>query len=196
MVLALMALALMELASCNTLDWGQPLWAAIYAQPLAVDALSTTIKDRNRSGFRLLREFNADSGCKAGRGPSARSHRQLGDLLTRSQFRVQLEMFRWCDKVVCNSRAAADRLARAGLPTQKLVVIGNGMPPSAFVEASPDPARLPGVLRIGMISPHEPASQESRPFSAGGRPGVRQIFRSGIRIGGGWPSARRTGNGK
>jgi glycosyltransferase involved in cell wall biosynthesis len=84
--------------------------------------------------------------------PVLGSHRQLGDLLTRSQFRVQLEMFRWCDKVVCNSRAAAERLAQAGLPTKKLVVIGNGMPPSVFAAASPDPARLPGVLRIGMIA--------------------------------------------
>ena len=80
------------------------------------------------------------------------SHRQLGDLLTPAQFRVQLEMFRWCDKVVCNSRAAADRLLQAGLPEHKLVVIGNGLPPSAFAEASPTLSRVPGVLRVGMIA--------------------------------------------
>src|ERR1035437_3899404 len=41
------------------------------------------------------------------------SHRQLGDLLTPAQFRAQLAMFRWCDRVVCNSRAAADQIGRA-----------------------------------------------------------------------------------
>jgi len=65
------------------------------------------------------------------------SHRQLGDLLTRSQFRVQLEMFRWCDKVVCNSRAAADRLARAGLPTQKLVVMATACRPPHSSKLAP-----------------------------------------------------------
>src|SRR5208282_3545066 len=38
------------------------------------------------------------------------SHRQLGDLMTRAQFRAQTAAFRWCDAVVCNSQAAADRL--------------------------------------------------------------------------------------
>src|ERR1022692_333105 len=65
------------------------------------------------------------------------SHRQLGDLLTPAQFRAQLMMFRWCDRVVCNSRAAADRLLQAGLPGRKLVVVGNGLPPEAFAETSP-----------------------------------------------------------
>src|SRR5579871_1410570 len=51
------------------------------------------------------------------------SQRQLGDLLTSAQFRVQMAMFHWCDRVVCNSRAAAERLEKAGLPARKLVVI-------------------------------------------------------------------------
>jgi glycosyltransferase involved in cell wall biosynthesis len=84
--------------------------------------------------------------------PVIGSHRQLGDLLTPAQFRVQLEMFRWCDKVVCNSRAAADRLVQKGLPAHQIAVIGNGLPPSAFAETSPALPRLPGVLRVGMIS--------------------------------------------
>jgi glycosyltransferase involved in cell wall biosynthesis len=80
------------------------------------------------------------------------SQRQLGDLLTPAQFRAQLEMFRWCDRVVCNSQAAADRLVQAGLRASKLVVIGNGLPPAAFVKS---PAALPrqdGPLRVGMIA--------------------------------------------
>jgi glycosyltransferase involved in cell wall biosynthesis len=80
------------------------------------------------------------------------SHRQLGDLLTPAQFRAQLMMFRWCDRVVCNSRAAADRLLQAGLPDRKVVVIGNALPPEAFAETSPALARATGRFRVGMIA--------------------------------------------
>ena len=80
------------------------------------------------------------------------SHRQLGDLLTPAQFRVQLAMFRWCDRVVCNSRAAADRLLEAGLPERKIVVIGNALPPEAFAETAPALPRVSGLLRVGMIA--------------------------------------------
>ena len=80
------------------------------------------------------------------------SQRQLGDLLTPAQFRAQLEMFRWCDRVVCNSRAAADRLLQAGLPGKKLIVIGNGLPPEAFAANTAAFERREGVLRVGMIA--------------------------------------------
>jgi glycosyltransferase involved in cell wall biosynthesis len=80
------------------------------------------------------------------------SQRQLGDLLTAAQFRVQLEMFRWCDKVVCNSQAAADRLRQEGLPESKLAVIRNGLPPSAFAETRATLPRVPDLLRVGMIA--------------------------------------------
>ena len=79
------------------------------------------------------------------------SHRQLGDLLTPAQFNAQLTMFRWCDRVVCNSRAAADRLLQAGLPERKLVVVGNGLPPEVFAETVPALPRVEGILRVGMI---------------------------------------------
>ena len=80
------------------------------------------------------------------------SHRQLGDLLTPAQFHAQLAMFRLCDRVVCNSRAAADRLAQAGLPESKLVVVGNGLPPQAFAETVPALPHREGILRVGMIA--------------------------------------------
>jgi glycosyltransferase involved in cell wall biosynthesis len=80
------------------------------------------------------------------------SQRQLGDLLSKSKFRAQIAMFRWCDSVVCNSRAAADGLIQEGFPESKIVVIGNGLPPSAFAEATPALPRRPGVLRVGMIA--------------------------------------------
>lgn len=80
------------------------------------------------------------------------SHRQLGDLLSPAKFRAQLAMFRWCDRVVCNSQAAADRLLQAGLPARKLVVIGNGLPPQAFAKTAPALERRQGIVRVGMIA--------------------------------------------
>lgn len=80
------------------------------------------------------------------------SQRQLGDLLSWAQSRVQFAMFRWCDIIICNSQAAADRLIDRGLPEQRVAVIGNGLPESAF--ATPEPAlpRRSGLLRVGMIA--------------------------------------------
>ncbi len=80
------------------------------------------------------------------------SQRQLGDLLSPSKFRAQLMMFHWCDTVICNSRAAADRLIEEGLPERKIAVIGNGLPPSAFAETAVALPRRPGILRVGMIA--------------------------------------------
>jgi L-malate glycosyltransferase len=80
------------------------------------------------------------------------SHRQLGDLLSPAKFRAQLAMFHWCDRVVCNSQAAADRLLQAGLPAHKLVVIGNGLPPEAFAKYAPALERSVGTLRVAMIA--------------------------------------------
>jgi glycosyltransferase involved in cell wall biosynthesis len=80
------------------------------------------------------------------------SHRQIGDLLTPAQFRTQAAAFRWCDAVVCNSHAAAKRLAASGLPREKLVVIGNALPPEAFALADSALPRRPGVVRVGMVA--------------------------------------------
>jgi glycosyltransferase involved in cell wall biosynthesis len=80
------------------------------------------------------------------------SHRQIGDLLTPAQFRAQAAVFRWCDAVVCNSRAAADRLAERGLSRDKLVVIGNALPDDVFAETKPALPPRTGVLRVGMVA--------------------------------------------
>ncbi|HEY6301519.1 MAG TPA: glycosyltransferase [Terriglobales bacterium] len=80
------------------------------------------------------------------------SQRQLGDLLTPRQFRAQVAAFRWSDAVVCNSRAAADRLAADGLSSDKLFVIGNALPPAAFVSVPAALPRRPGSLRVGMVA--------------------------------------------
>jgi glycosyltransferase involved in cell wall biosynthesis len=80
------------------------------------------------------------------------SFRQLGDLMTPAQFRAQALAFRWCDAVVCNSKAGADWLAADGLPRQKLHVIGNALPDEAFMAAAPALLARPGVMRVGMVA--------------------------------------------
>ncbi|MGA8762927.1 MAG: glycosyltransferase [Candidatus Sulfotelmatobacter sp.] len=80
------------------------------------------------------------------------SQRQLGDLLTPAQSRAQMTMFRWCDAVVCNSRAAANRLVDRGLAECKITVIWNGLPDQAFAETAPALPKIPGLLRVGMIA--------------------------------------------
>ena len=80
------------------------------------------------------------------------SHRQLGDLLTPLQFRAQNAAFRACDRVVCNSRAAADRLKQAGVAAEKLVVIPNALPDEAFAKAAPALPRKSSQLRVGMVA--------------------------------------------
>jgi len=78
--------------------------------------------------------------------------RQLGDLLTRTQERAQAAVLRWCDAVVCNSHAAAARLAELGLRESQLIVIGNGLPPEAFAETPPALPRLADLFRVAMIA--------------------------------------------
>jgi len=60
------------------------------------------------------------------------SHRQLGDLLTPLQFDSQNAVFRLCDRVVCNSKAAADRLTTRGLSPEKIAIIPNAVSPEIF----------------------------------------------------------------
>ena len=80
------------------------------------------------------------------------SHRQIGDLLSPLQFGAQEAAFRLCDRVVCNSQAAAGRLRDAGIPSHKLVLIPNALPAGAFAEVPPALPHPPGNLRVGMIA--------------------------------------------
>ena len=80
------------------------------------------------------------------------SQRQFGDLLTPMKRHIQNFVFRLSDHVVCNSLAAANQLAREGVPNTKLAVISNGLPPRAFQKAVPAFPPEPGVMRIGMIA--------------------------------------------
>jgi glycosyltransferase involved in cell wall biosynthesis len=80
------------------------------------------------------------------------SHRQIGDVMTPAQFRAQAVAFRWCDAVLCNSQAAADRLAAAGLRRDKLAVIGNTLSVASFQAVGPALPRRPDTLRVGMVA--------------------------------------------
>ncbi|MGH9444199.1 MAG: glycosyltransferase [Terriglobia bacterium] len=80
------------------------------------------------------------------------SHRQIGDLLTPMRLRAQVAMFRLCDRVICNSRAAAQALLEHGVAERKITIIHNGLPDEAFAEAPPALPRPPGVLRVGMVA--------------------------------------------
>ncbi len=80
------------------------------------------------------------------------SQRQLGDLLSHSKSAAQAAVFRWCDVVVCNSQAAADRLVEQGLRKSRVVVIGNGLTALAFGETVPALPRGKALLRVGMIA--------------------------------------------
>jgi len=80
------------------------------------------------------------------------SQRQLGDLLSPMKRRIQNMVFRLADCVVCNSIAAKDQLAREGVPSAKLTVISNGLPPRAFEDAVPVLPPELGLMRIGMIA--------------------------------------------
>ena len=80
------------------------------------------------------------------------SQRQIGDLLSPMKQQSQLAAFHFCDRIICNSHAAADRLIEQGVSRRRVVVIGNGLPAAAFVQISPALARQPGTLRVGMIA--------------------------------------------
>jgi L-malate glycosyltransferase len=79
------------------------------------------------------------------------SHRQLGDLLTPCQFAAQMVAFRMCDRVVCNSHAAAGRLMAAGLQEGKVALISNAIPDRMFEPCDPVLPKKHGVLRVGLI---------------------------------------------
>jgi L-malate glycosyltransferase len=79
------------------------------------------------------------------------SHRQLGDLLTPRQFTAQMVAFRMCDRVVCNSHAAASRLVTAGLQSSKIALISNAIPDRMFAPCDPVLPKNHNLLRVGLI---------------------------------------------
>jgi glycosyltransferase involved in cell wall biosynthesis len=92
------------------------------------------------------------------------SQRQLGDLLTPAKSRAQFAALSWCDRVVCNSRAAADRLIEQGIREMQIVVIRNGLPPVSFVPTAPALPRHSSLLRVGMVARMNTESKNHRLF--------------------------------
>ncbi len=80
------------------------------------------------------------------------SQRQLGDLMSGFRNWAQHAVFRWCDRVVCNSRAAASRLQQVGIAPGRLAVIPNALDKDAFAETVPVLPAVAGGLRVAMIS--------------------------------------------
>jgi L-malate glycosyltransferase len=80
------------------------------------------------------------------------SQGQLGDLLTPLQCAAQIAAFWLCDRVVCNSRAAANRLIDLGVSESSVVVIPNGLPREAFARTAAAAPRIPGSFRVGFIA--------------------------------------------
>jgi L-malate glycosyltransferase len=92
------------------------------------------------------------------------SQRQLGDLLTPAKSRAQLTVLARCDRVVCNSRAAADRLIKQGIQEARVIVIHNGLPPANFASTVPAFPRRTSLLRVGMIARMNTESKNHRVF--------------------------------
>ena len=103
------------------------------------------------------------------------SQRQLGDLLTPAKSFVQRCAFRMCDRIVCNSRAAAERLIQQGLSARKISIIGNGIPFSAFEEAVPRSHGKFAALRIAMIARMNTESKNHRIFLRAASVLIRQF---------------------
>lgn len=80
------------------------------------------------------------------------SQRQLGDLLSRFRNIAQHTLFRWCDRVVCNSRAAARVLERNGISKRKIAVIPNVLVVEAFADCTPALPAIPNGLRVVMVA--------------------------------------------
>ena len=79
------------------------------------------------------------------------SMRQLGDRLSPRQTKMLTWVLRtFPDRIVCNSRAAADRLLELGVSSNKLAVIPNALPEECFDSVAPV---LPASdrLRVGLV---------------------------------------------
>jgi glycosyltransferase involved in cell wall biosynthesis len=72
--------------------------------------------------------------------------------MTRAQFAAQRFVFRFCDRVVCNSKAAAQSLFNAAVSRHKIAIIPNGLPEKAFTPVAAAIPKENGTVRIGMIA--------------------------------------------
>jgi glycosyltransferase involved in cell wall biosynthesis len=80
------------------------------------------------------------------------SHRQLGDLLTPLQRYAQRACFRLCDRVVCNSRAAAERAFGGHVSDEKVVAIHNAVSQKFFRAGDFRPVSQATTGTVGLIA--------------------------------------------
>ena len=114
------------------------------------------------------------------------SQRQLGDLLSSFRNTAQHALFRWCDRIVCNSRAAAKGLERAGIRSSKLVVIPNVLTTEALAETAPAIPRIPGRVRVVMIARmNDPAKRHDVFLAAAARVAAKHLQLDYVLVGDG-----------
>ncbi len=80
------------------------------------------------------------------------SHRGIGNTFSSLQQTAQALVFQLADRIVCNCKAAAERLVLYGVPRRKLFVIPNFIPDEAFSDCCPALPHKQGVIRLGMIA--------------------------------------------
>jgi glycosyltransferase involved in cell wall biosynthesis len=141
----------------------------LYGRLYSLRSLGTRValgKHLRRTGIKVAHAFDfytnillAPVARLAGVPVVLGSHRQVGDLLSPAKFRAQLAAFRFCDRVLCNSQAAADRLHEAGIPKIKLTIVPNIIPQPFFEPARPLLPAREGRVRIGMVARMNDASK-------------------------------------
>ena len=138
----------------------------VWHQPLAIGAPPSPEPHSNCTLVRLL--YQPDACACRSCGSCARDHRQSTPAwetcCTAAQRQLQQAAFRMCDAVVCNSRAAAQRLISDGLPEAKIRMIGNALAPGAFSQTEPLIPRRDGILRVGMVARMNAESKNHRIF--------------------------------
>ena len=108
--------------------------------------------------FDFYSNFMLIPGARLARTPIViGSQRQLGDLMSSFRSSAQRALFRFCDRIVSNSRAAARRLEQSGIAAGKIAVIPNALPPAAFADnvpaVPPDWQRVRVVMVARMNDP-------------------------------------------
>jgi glycosyltransferase involved in cell wall biosynthesis len=81
------------------------------------------------------------------------SMRELGDRWSAAQTRILSWAMRYLpDRIVCNSRAAVERLLELGVPSRLPVVIPNALPSECFDPIAPALPRTGKTLRVGLVA--------------------------------------------
>lgn len=114
------------------------------------------------------------------------SQRQLGDLLSRFRNTAQHALFRWCDRIVCNSQAAARGLERNGIHRGKITVIPNALPDEAFAGGRAALAPTGNTVRVIMVARmNDPAKRHDVFLKAAARVAAKHAHAEFVLVGDG-----------